>query len=382
MHIGIDATALYGRYGGVEYSLWNLLKALRDVEASGDPQTRNRYTLYIPRDGPPPATTEQFGSQWNWVRLPFSGTSKLRRIAWQQGRLPRQLEEDGCDVLHAPTYVCPLRCRRPVVLTVYDIIALEHPQFATRPNRLHYGALLPRAIQHAREVIVPAEAVRQQIQARITNVAARLHVVPLGVEDKFRREVDASQKARVRARYDLPTEYLLFVGNHEPKKNLQELLRALRLLPQAPPLVVVGGPRAWSGHQPQSSVRLHNCGYIARDDLPALYAMCKAFIFPSLAEGFGLPVLEALACGAPVVTTKAVPLPDLQDVVLLCDATHPGSIAAQIRRVLEDDELCRRLSETGRAYARPFTWQRNAEATLKIYQTALDEGDIIPTQTP
>jgi hypothetical protein len=116
----------------------------------------NNYTAYIPQDGPPSEQLSGFSARWRWVRLPFRGGDKARRVLWQQTQLPTALLRDGCHLLHAPTYVSPLFCPVPVVLTVYDIIALTHPQFATRLNRVHYRALLPRSLEVARRVVVPA----------------------------------------------------------------------------------------------------------------------------------------------------------------------------------------------------------------------------------
>jgi len=371
MRIGIDATALYGTYGGVEYALWNLLGAL----SAGD--DRHRYTVYIPRDGPPASQLQPFNERWRWIRLPFRGTQKLRRIVWQQFQLPAQARRDGCAILHAPTYVSPLRATTPIVLTVYDLIALTHPEFATPLNRLHYGALLKRCIARAHHVIVPSESVRQEVARLIPN-APRASVIPLAVEPIFLEEHDAAEHDEVRQRYHLPPRYLLFVGNFEPKKNLANLLRALAQLPDAPPLIVAGGGRAWSEYGigaivardfPALANRVLHIGYVRRCDLPALYAMSTAFVFPSLAEGFGMPVLEALASGTAVVASGAVALPDLEKVALLCDPHDAASIAAQIRRVVEDDELRAHLARGGRDYARPFTWRRTAEMTLDVYRS-------------
>lgn len=360
MRIAVDATALYGRYGGVEYALWNLLCALHAED------TQHEYCIYIPGDGPPPASLKKFNARWRWIRLPFTGRQKLQRILWQQRLLPAQLLRDGCDILHAPTYVAPLQVPVPTVLTVYDLIALSHPRFATRLNRLHYSALLPASIKRAARIIVPSQAVGRELTARFPVRFPR--VVELGLEPAFFEPPSGQAQAKVRKRYGLPERYLLFVGNFEPKKNLQNLLRALELVPGAPPLVVAGGNRAWPGHQVQGSALVHLTGYVARADLPALYAGCTAFVFPSLAEGFGLPVLEALACGAPVVTSKAVPLPELRQAALICNPQSPADIARCISRILHGTEETARLQTAGREYARPYTWRRAARETLAIYR--------------
>jgi glycosyltransferase involved in cell wall biosynthesis len=364
MRIAVDATALYGRYGGVEYALWNLLFALHRVDV------HNEYCLYIPRDGPPPELLERFAAHWRWVRLPFRGAEKLGRIAWQQAVLPFQLRADDCDLLHAPTYILPLLNSIlpggvPVVLTVYDLIALEHPHFATPLNRLHYRALLPCSLNLAERIIAPSDAVKKSVVARVPKSAGKTRVVPLGLEPIFFQTPSAAAREEVRARYALPEQFILFVGNFEPKKNLDDVLKALELLPDAPPLVVAGGARAW--RELPSTPRLQTIGYVTRRDLPALYSMCSAFVFPSLAEGFGLPVLEALACGAPVVTSTLVPLPNLEKVALLCDPHDCHALAGALKRVLQEKDLQVHLRAAGKEYAQPFTWKRAALQTLEIY---------------
>lgn len=367
MRIAIDATALYGRYGGVEYALWNLLRAL------GAQAETIEYCVYIPHDGPPPALLQPFPKNWRWVRLPFRGDQRLKRILWQQLVLPLQLRARGCTLLHAPTYVLPLlnkvlnrSWRVPIILTVYDLIALESPQFATPSNRLHYGVMLPRSIHIADRIIVPSETVREGVLRQSLQAANKLRVVPLGVEPLFFQERSTLLLDEVRGRYSLPEKYLLFVGNFEPKKNLERILQALEKLPDAPPLVISGGARAW--HAVQSTPGVQTIGYVRRRDLPALYAQCEAFVFPSLAEGFGLPVLEALASGAPVVTSTSVALPNLNDVVALCDPCSVESIAATIKRVLDNAAFSHHLRTAGKEYARPFTWSQAAQQTLEIYR--------------
>jgi alpha-1,3-rhamnosyl/mannosyltransferase len=179
---------------------------------------------------------------------------------------------------------------------------------------------------------------------------------------------------------------VLFVGNFEPKKNLRHVLQAFRDVPEAPPLVLAGGGRAWSTYELQnelqqqpdltigatnaSSLRVMSIGYVRRRDLPLLYALCEAFIFPSLAEGFGLPVLEALAGGATVITSTRVPLPGLGEVALLCDPLDVQSISRQLRRAVTEPELRAELRPKGRLYAQPFTWRRAAAQTLDVYREA------------
>ena len=363
LHIAIDGTALYGVFGGVEYSLWNLLLAMKAA------QTPHRFTVFIPHDGPSDEKLEAFGSLWHWQRLPFRGAAKLQRILWQQTRLPRLLNE--FDLLHAPTYVAPLRAPIPVVLGVYDLIALTHPQFATRTNRLHYGFVLPRALRRATQIIAPSEMVRRDIEKFAP--AQNISVVPLGVEAMFHQEIDEREIAACRKRYNLPEEYFFFAGNFEPKKNIAALLQAHALLgelsPNVPPLIMAGGARRWDGHEVVADgKRVRLLGHVPRADLPLLYAGCAAFVFPTLAEGFCLPVLEALSVGAPVVTTRAVPLPAIESVTRLCQPHDVESIAGAMQWILQNPEGAAQMRRAGRVYAQDFTWQRAAHQTLTVYE--------------
>lgn len=363
LHIAIDGTALYGVFGGVEYSLWNLLKALRDLE------TPHRFTVFIPQDGPGDAVFSDFGPAWQWRRLPFRGASKARRIFWQQWQFPKELKD--FDLLHAPTYVSPLRSPIPVVLGVYDIIALTHPEFATRTNRLHYGFVLPRALRRATHIIVPSQAVKNEVFQLANHVP--VSVVPLGVEDDFYDEISAEDIKNYQKKHDLPAEHFFFAGNFEPKKNIAALLNSHALLRQrashVPPLIIAGGARRWEGHEIESdgkNVRL--LGHVPRHEMPFLYGGCTAFVFPTLAEGFCLPVLEALALGAPVVTTKAVPLPNIETVVRLCDPHDVESLADEMQFLWKNRDEAREMRLAARQYAQEFTWKRTARQTLAIYE--------------
>jgi glycosyltransferase involved in cell wall biosynthesis len=364
MHIGIDATALYGHYNGVERALWNSLRGLAAL------QSKHFFSAWIPHDGPAPEELN-FGARWRWHRLPFAGTSKARRIAWQQTYLPRLLKREACDVLYAPTYVSPLCASVPVVLTVYDLIALNQPQFATRANRLHYGAVLPAAMRHATRIIVPSAPVADDVGC--FTGADKIHVIEPGVEDIF-CPATPQQIEAIRAQYDLPREYILFVGTREPKKNLPRLLEALELVARrraVPPLVIAGEARAWGDDlQVPRGVSVRRLGYVPRASLPALMSGCTAFVFPSLAEGFGLPVLEALACGAPVVASTAVPIPNLEEAALLCDPTNVELISGAIEQLLNDSGNRADLSQRACRFAGQYPVRRSAQMTLRVLEEA------------
>jgi len=365
MRIGIDATALYGRYGGVQYAVWNLLFALSRQ------QNDNEYIAYIPADGPPLRLRQKFDARWSWRILPFSGREKWKRIAWQQLALPTSLKRDRCDLLYAPTYVAPVLSAVPVVLTVFDIIALEHPQFATAANRFHYQMLLPASIRGAARIAVPSENVRQKIGERFgAKVLLKTSVVPLGLEPLFFEQQNTAQIKSVREQYQLPQKYFLFVGNREPKKNIDGLIASYRILKKrrsdVPALVLAGGARPWK-NQSIAQGDVNEIGYIRRRHLPVLYAESAGLVFPTLAEGFGLPVLEALAGGAPVITTRAVPIPGIENVARIVDSNSTEEIANAMENLLDDPEITNRARVEGPRFAAPFIWKRAVERMLELF---------------
>ena len=358
MRIVFDATALHGtngQRGGIENALWETFAHLRKLDG------RNFYLACIPADTKIDWPCDE---RWQWHRLPFKGDQRARRIAWQQFELPLLLRNMNADLLHAWNYVMPLASSVPTILTVQDLIALDSSAYARRANRLHYRALMPQSLKRAARVLVTTDQTKRAILRRAPDSDVR--VIPLGVESEFTREIPPAEIETVRRKYDLPTKFLFFMGNFEPKKNLPNLLRALKLLPDAPPLILAGGIAPWPGAD-ELLRDVRQLGFVPRGDVAALLAACEIFCFPSKCEGFGLPVLEALACGAPVVASSAVPLPNLNQVALCPSPQSPRAIAAALARLLGDEALRAQMRVAGREYARAFTWEAAARATLDLY---------------
>jgi alpha-1,3-rhamnosyl/mannosyltransferase len=230
-------------------------------------------------------------------------------------------------------------------------------------------------------VIVPSESARQDLNAVLRPPGRRVHVVYEGVDACF-RPVDPAASAAAAARYGLPGDYALSLGSREPGKNRATLLRALALLVENGRdlhLAVVGQP-AWGTEEEDQLIdrlgleaRVHVLGYVPQADLPALYSGASVFVFPSLHEGFGLPALEALACGAPVVASNVSALPEVVgDAGLLVDPADEGAIAAGVAAVLDDPSLAERLRRAGPQRAARFTWDACAEGTLAVFRRVLD----------
>lgn len=355
MKIAFDATPLYGRFGGIEGALWQTLLALHDLDLP------HEMHVFVPQDAPPSPFCK---ANWHWRPLSFEGEEKMRRIFWQQVEVPSLLRREKFDCLHATNYVMPLLSPVRTVVFVPDLIALNHPRFATRTNRLHYRTVLPATLRRADVLLVPTPRGGEEVLRRARG--ARAVVTPLGVEKEFFEPIDAQEREAVRRKFALPPRFLLYVGNLEPKKNLWRLLRAVdELGEEAPELVLVGGVRPWPELE-SLKLRTRFLGYVERRELQALMSECAAFCFSSLAEGFGMPVVEALACGARVVASTQVPVPDLSQVAYTPNPHSVDSIAGAIRQALNDSDFD---ASKARDFARAFSWERTARAIAEVYET-------------
>ena len=309
------------------------------------------------------------------VTMPGYTRWRALRILWQQLVLPARAVSDRIDVFHATAYTMPIELRVPTVLTVFDCLAFERPEMCKAATRWYYRSMMPMSVHRANQLIVPSFVVREELLAHFRLSPDRITVIPPGVEARFRQKLSAAELDLVRERYQLPDRFVLFVGNLEPKKNVKRLIEAFTEASHAGldgDLILVGGigwgsnPR---GHRTDSRVRF--LGYVPEEDLPALYRLASEFAFPVLTEGFGLPVLEAMACG---VTVVASPIPSAiesdPDAVILVDPFSVRSIAEGLMRAREDQELRQKFLARGPEVAARFSWEDAAEKTLKVYERA------------
>ncbi len=280
-------------------------------------------------------------------------------------------------LFHATEHLLlPFR-RLPTVLTVHDLIFRHLPQHHKRLNRWYLNLAMPLYVRRATHLIAVSEATRRDLMAAYGVPAGKITVIYEAADPRFGPR-DALEQQTVRANYGLPAAYFLYLGTIEPRKNLLRLLRAwepLYLAGEAPPLVIVG-KRGWLSAPffeavERSAARegIILTGYVLDDDLPALIAAATAFVFPSLYEGFGLPPLEAMACGTPVLCSNRSSLPEVVgEAALLFDPADEEAIRAAMRRILTDGALRESLRRRGLEQARRFSWRRTAEATLRLYR--------------
>jgi glycosyltransferase involved in cell wall biosynthesis len=369
MHIGIDALLLHDSYSGVEQSIHHLL---RELSREGGP---HRYSVYVARDfGGGHLTRPGFGFQ----RLGFGGRERWRRIVWTHLGFARRARQDGVDLLHGPGYILPWRWRGHSVVTVYDLIALTHPELCSRANALYYRLFLPRTVARATAVVVPSATVKTQLVERLGALPEKLHVAPLGVEEGFTPDLDPATVRRTLARHGVQPPYFLCVGNLEPKKNLAATVEAFALARKKgdlPHQLVLAGGKSWQAGDVEQAIRrlppgsVHRTGYVAQADLPDLYAGADLLLFWSLVEGFGLPALEAMACGTPVVCSDRGALPEVVGgAAVTVPIGPPSALADAILALLGDSERRAGLVQRGLERARAFTWRRHAEAVLRVYE--------------
>lgn len=376
MRVGVDYTAAAWQGAGIGRYTRELVRA---AVALGDSV---RYRLFYAARGMPPdspylADLRRLCAEFPHVQArPIGLSPRLLTILWQRLRLPLPVElfTGPIDLLHAPDFVLP-PTRARTLLTVHDLTFLVRPECFEAPLQRYLARTVPRSLRRADLVLVDSQATADDL-ARLLGVApARIALVYPGVAPQF-RPLPAAVTAPVRERLGLPAEFLLFVGTLEPRKNLVRLLEAFSTLP--PPLqLVIAGRKGWLYHEifatverlgVQSRVRLLD--FVADADLPALYNLAQAFVYPSLYEGFGLPVLEALACGTPVVTTAVASLPEVAGTAaVLTDPLDSAAIAAAIRQALAAAEG---LQQLGPLQAARFTWEQSARALLACYERALN----------
>jgi len=363
--IAINARFLTQRVTGVQRYARELTAEM--IFAMG----QDRVVLFSPQGAPP----EFAGVPVKQTKLPIRGH------AWEQLLLPFMVKGAGADILLSPGNIGPLLVGRQV-LTIHDAAVFAHPEGFNPLFRRWYSIILPLLAKRVRKIITVSEFSRQELVLYLNINDLKISVIPNGISPMF-KELALNIVLNFKRSNDLPQRFILALGSKGHNKNHQRLLEAWETIAQKRDykdlwLITVGGRvGTLAGDEASASSqypRVKDLGYVEGQQLPLLYNAAEAFIFPSLYEGFGLPPLEAMACGCPVLVSNISSLPEVcADVALYCDPYSPQDIARRIDELLSNEELKKKLSYRGIRHSSNFTWSRCARETLLLIEKVLEK---------
>ena len=376
IRIGINAqivsfAATY-RQAGVSRFTAQAIQALQRRDRSA------RYSVFV-NDTARGGFSDSANMRFHWTRLPAAKPGV--RILWEQTLLP--LRTAGLDVLHCPVNVLPLAAPCPTTLTIHDLTFLRFPD-RFRPERRRYLTAFTRlSARRARRIMTDSANTKQDVVELLEVRPDNVEVVYPGLDEDM-HPPPAGELASFRARRGLPDQFILNVGTLEPRKNVELLIQAYALLRQRWPAVcplVVGGGKGWMFDRIFDAVKQRNLedqvlfpGYLPPEELPYWYSAASVFVYPSLYEGFGLPPLEAMACGTPVIVSSASSLPEVVGQAgRLVDPYDAEQLAATLEELLQSKERRDHLAAAGQRQAASFTWTRAADQMARIFREAASQ---------
>jgi glycosyltransferase involved in cell wall biosynthesis len=372
MRIGIDISLSVGEKTGVGYYTANLVDALAKIDKT------NEYLLYpffyhmYRSDLKTAVAPRQKNFHLHYEKIP----KPIIDMLWYSP-IPKKWILGNVDILHSTTFSAPQHHYGKLIVTIYDVSFLTLPECHTEANREHCLKGTLDAVKYANRIIAISNHGKQELVKYFNADPDKIVVTHLAAKDIF-APCTMEEQNRVCEKYGIPRDFILSVRSSDPRKNIGMLIRAYRNLPEnvknQHPLVMAGGKGGSNSDlgaltEPNTPDRIRYIGYVDEQDLPALYSAAAVFVYPSLYEGFGLPILEAMSCGAPVITSNTSSMPEVSgDAALLIDPTDVSQLTTKILELMGNDALRKELSWKGIERAGQFSWEKTARTTLKIYE--------------
>jgi glycosyltransferase involved in cell wall biosynthesis len=377
MTIGIEAQRISRKKKhGMDIVGIELIKQLQLID------TKNQYIVFIKDDEDNAVIKET--ENFKVVKL-----KSAPYPYWEQVLLPAEIKKHKIDLLHCTSNTAPLYSGIPTVITVHDIIYLEKVNFTKGTLYQIFGNFyrrwnVPKVVNKASKIFTVSDYERDRILQHFKLPKDQVITIYNGVGDSFKKVNDAATLQQIKQKYNLPDNYIFFLGNTDPKKNVEGVLKSLSILRKQGKLnfqlLMLDIDREYLQNlaakigDTEVLDSITFCGYVPNFELPAIYSMAKIFLYPSLRESFGIPILEAMACGIPVITSNTSSMPEVAgDAALKIDPNKPEEIAKAIERLLDDSAMQTELSLKGLERARQFSWRNNAAKTLDIYKTLTAE---------
>jgi len=369
MKIGIN-TSFINLKSGIGTYVNNLVQNLQLIQNSSD-----EYHFYLSKESYDP---EYFDEGKNRVyRYNIPQFNSLRKVLWEQVFLPGKVKKSKLDVFHSPAFISPLGLDIPSIVTIHDLAFLKYPDTIIKYKRGFYNYMFNRAIENSAKIITPSDFIKQELLESFECPEDKISVVYEGVSELFTPENDEEIISQCLTGLKIDKPFLMFTGIIEPRKNLENILMAFSKSGCDDMLFVIAGKEGWMCESVFEIIqesglndRVIITGEISPSVLRVLYSSCIALIFATLYEGFGLPVLEAMACGAPVVTSNRSALPEVAgDAALFVDPENVEEISDAMKRIIDDQGLRNELSQKGFDNIKRFSWKKCAEETSLIYHS-------------
>ena len=375
VNIGIDISLTIGERAGVGNYCYNLVKHLAKIDK------KNTYVLFpfyyyifhpdFKKAERPPNRNFRI----NLKKIP----SNIIKTLWKSGFIPKKFFFPKVDILHSTTFCIPKKGYKKLVVTIYDLSFLTHPEFHLEDNvyHCHKGSL--EAVQYADKIIAISENTKKDLVKYLHCDPRKIVVTYLGVDKRFKPIKNQNKIEEIKKKYDLSKRYIFTLSSIEPRKNISGLIESYARLPtgitDVYDLVIAGG-KGWRNLDIYKRVRKSDfekkvrfIEYVHDNDLPYLYNGATVFVYPSFYEGFGLPVLEAMTCGCPVISSNISSIPEVVGKAgILINPNNTYELRDSIQKLLENPKVQKRMSKRGLKQAKKFTWEKCAKQTYKIYE--------------